>query len=280
MGAVGEPTLPPLSGIRVGAARPSYVFLHGLFGQGRNWTSIAKGLEPAGSLLIDLPNHGDSPWTKRFSYDQTADLVADLLQVGGAADDPITLVGHSLGGKVAMRVALRHPELVARLAVIDISPTAGRVGDFSSYTSAMLAIDLASPTDRRAIEDQLREAAPDPRVLGFLMQSLRRRADGQGYEWRPHLRLLGDSLDIIGDWPSTAGLAPFTGPTLWVAGADSDYVRPEHLPAMRALFPRVRLVTVKSAGHWVHADRPEVVIELLSYLGSLPQHSAPQGAGS
>lgn len=255
---------------RVGAERPSYVFLHGLFGQGRNWTSVARALEPAGSLLVDLPNHGESAWTERFTYDEIADEVADLLRVAGAVEAPMTVVGHSLGGKAAMRLALRHPDLVGRLAVIDISPVAGRVGDFSAYTDAMLGLDLDQLRDRREIEEALTGAAPDPRVRGFLMQSLRRRHDTNGYEWRPNLDLLGSSLDVIGDWPSTANLAPFEGPVLWIAGAESDYVKPDHMGAMRELFPKVRLVTVKNAGHWVHADRPEVVVELLQYLAGLP----------
>lgn len=258
-----------LAAIRVGAARPSYVFVHGLFGQGRNWTSIAKRLEPAGSLLVDLPNHGDSPWTTRFDYDDIADQVADLLRVGGAAEAPVTLVGHSLGGKVAMRLALRQPALVGRLAVIDISPVAARVGDFASYIDAMRAIDLRLVRDRREIETHLLSAAPDARVRGFLMQGLRRRRDGHGYEWRPNLDLLGDSLDLIAGWPTTEGLVPYEGPVLWVAGAESDYVRTEHLASMRALFPRARLVTVKGAGHWVHADAPDVMVEIVRHLATL-----------
>ena len=238
-----------LAASRVGAARPSYVFLHGLFGQGRNWTSIARHLEPAGSLLVDLPNHGDSDWTETFDYDEIADHVAHLLRVGGAVEHPVTLVGHSLGGKVAMRLALRHPGLVGRLAVIDMSPVAARVGDFSHYTEAMLGLDLQHLTDRRQIESALAPAVQDERVLGFLMQNLRRRRDGGGYEWRPHLALLA---------------------VLWVAGAESRYVLPEHAAPMRALFPRVRLVTVKGAGHWVHADRPDVVADLIGMLGAWP----------
>lgn len=259
-----------LAASRVGAARPSYVFLHGLFGQGRNWTSIARHLEPAGSLLVDLPNHGDSDWTETFDYDEIADHVAHLLRVGGAVEHPVTLVGHSLGGKVAMRLALRHPGLVGRLAVIDMSPVAARVGDFSHYTEAMLGLDLQHLTDRRQIESALAPAVQDERVLGFLMQNLRRRRDGGGYEWRPHLALLAASLAAVGDWPSTEGLAPFDGPVLWVAGAESRYVLPEHAAPMRALFPRVRLVTVKGAGHWVHADRPDVVADLIGMLGAWP----------
>ena len=139
-----------------------------------------------------------------------------------------------------------------------------------AYTDAMLGLDLDQLRDRREIEEALTGAAPDPRVRGFLMQSLRRRHDTNGYEWRPNLELLGSSLDVIGDWPSTANLAPFEGPVLWIAGAESDYVKPDHMAAMRELFPKVRLVTVKNAGHWVHADRPEVVVELLQYLAGLP----------
>ncbi|HSN11765.1 MAG TPA: alpha/beta fold hydrolase [Propionibacteriaceae bacterium] len=238
---------------RVGDGPVSYVFLHGLLGQGKNWSSIAKALQPACSLLVDLPNHGRSPRTDDVSYEAMADAVGELLAEAGGA--PVTLVGHSMGGKVAMLVALRRPELVARLAVVDISPAERNAVEFVRYLDAMLAIDLSRIATRADADAQLRSAAPNPVVRAFLLQGLQRT--DAGWEWRPNLEGLRRGIARIGAWPTVDGT--YDGPVLWLGGDRSDYVSREHLPAMRALFPKVRLVVVKGAGHWVHADQPDVV---------------------
>ena len=126
---------------RVGDAPISYVFLHGLLGQGKNWSTIAKALLPSGSLLVDLPDHGRSPWSEDVSYESMAEAVSDLLREV-APPMPATLVGHSMGGNVAMLVALAEPELVGRLAVVDISPAERNAGEFVRYLDAMLALSL------------------------------------------------------------------------------------------------------------------------------------------
>jgi esterase len=242
---------------RVGDEAVSYVFLHGLLGQGKNWSSIAKALLPAGSLLVDLPDHGRSPWSADVSYEAMADAVAGLLRELEAPS--ITLVGHSMGGKVAMLVALAHPELVARLAVVDISPAESTADEFVRYLDAMLAIDLSSIATRADADARLSAAAPDPVVRAFLLQGLQRT--DAGWEWRPNLAGLRQGIARIGGWPSVGGT--YEGPVLWLGGDRSDYVSRDELPTMRALFPHVRLVVVKGAGHWVHADQPEVVTATL-----------------
>jgi esterase len=240
------------------------VFLHGLFGQGRNWTAIAKALSShARVTLVDLPNHGRSPWTDHFSYPEMAAQVADLLlgDGGGAA---YAVVGHSMGGKVAMTLALRHPELVARLVVVDVSPVpTSEVSHFARYVEGMRSIDLTKLTDRTQAEAQLAPYVPDPRIRSFLLQNLRRGSTaGGGWGWQVNLGLLGDHLKEMGDWPDLA-VTPYPGPALWLAGANSDYVRPEYAQVMRSLFPRVQLVTIKDAGHWLHTDQPAVFLSVL-----------------
>lgn len=210
-----------------------------------------------------MPDHGRSPWSSSFSYVAMADAVAAQLErIGG--QEPWQLVGHSMGGKTVMLLALRHPRLVERLAVVDMSPVVYRdQRQFSEFVAGMRALPLATMTSREEADAGLRQAAPDPTIRSFLLQNLRR--DGQHFRWQMNLDLLGDALGELGGWPSDElpADAHYDGPTLWVAGAESRYVRSEFAPTMRALFPHVRQVTVKGAGHWVHSEQPQVFAEVL-----------------
>ncbi|RGE17667.1 alpha/beta fold hydrolase [Leucobacter sp. wl10] len=258
-------------------AQPRVVFLHGLFGRGKNFTSIAAALAPeAMSLLVDLPNHGRSGWTDQFDYLEIADLVAQHLREGFAADGPVDVVGHSMGGKVAMVLALRHPGLVRRLVVIDIAPVGGAAsrGNFRQLLDALAEVRLERLERRADADVVLRERIPEDAVRGFLLQNLRR--DGDGFRWEPNLALLRAELDAVMGFPDTGDLR-FTGPVLWIGGERSDYVADGDEPSMRALFPRTRRVTVRGAGHWVHADAPDIVVEALRrFLIS----DAPAGAAA
>jgi pimeloyl-ACP methyl ester carboxylesterase len=260
----------PLHTLSVGTAGPRIAFLHGLFGQGRNWSQIAKALAgPDGtgarSTLVDLPDHGRSPWSEEFSFEGYAAAVADTLR-GIDAETPWVVVGHSLGGKTAMLLALQHPELVARLVVVDIAPKSyGSLERFSGYIEEMQRLPLGELTNRVDAETRFEE--PNAGVKAFLLQNLRR--DGDSWRWQANLELFAADAEkgaasVIAAWPDVAGrLAPFPGPVLWIAGSDSAYITDEDLTAMRELFPKVRQLTVKGATHWVHTDAPEVVIEAL-----------------
>jgi pimeloyl-ACP methyl ester carboxylesterase len=245
--------------VELGESGSRVVFCHGLFGQGKNFTAAGKALAVDHRVtLVDMPDHGRSPRTEGFDYVRYADLVAELL----AADDPVALVGHSMGGKVAMLVALQHPDLVERLGVVDVAPVAyDHAAEFEGYITAMRAIDLTTLASRADADAALVDAVPSAMVRGFLLQSLRR--EGDGWEWLLNLELLGRDLDLITGWPDTGHLAPYDGPVLWVGGAESRYVAPEHVAAMDRLFPLNRRVTVKDAGHWVHSEQPEVFLEVL-----------------
>jgi pimeloyl-ACP methyl ester carboxylesterase len=254
----------------VGTAGPRIAFLHGLFGQGRNWSQIAKALAgPEGTsarcTLIDLPDHGRSPWSERFSFEAYADAVAATLR-DVDADAPWTVVGHSLGGKTAMLLALQHPDLVGRLAVVDIAPKDyGSLERFSGYIQEMQSLPLDELSSRADAEERFQES--NPGVKAFLLQNLRRHGDS--WRWQANLDLFAADAalghdSVIAGWPDAAAqLAPFEGPVLWIAGEDSRYIRPEDADAMRALFPRTRLVTVRGATHWVHTDAPDIVVEAL-----------------
>jgi pimeloyl-ACP methyl ester carboxylesterase len=256
----------------VGDAGPHVVFVHGLFGQGKNWTTIAKGLADGHRVtLLDLPNHGSSPWTERVDYlDMAEQVAAELRDLG----EPVTLVGHSMGGKVAMQLALRHPELLRALVVVDVAPSdypeaGARTDDpdeeatpFAGYIAAMRALDLHRLQSRDEADRALQAAVPSRMVRSFLLQSLVR--DGaQDWRWRLNLPALARDLGYLRGFPEPPPGATFDGPVLWIAGANSTYVLPEDRARMDELFPATRLVKIKNAGHWVHSEQPEVFIETM-----------------
>ncbi len=257
----------------VGSAGPRVVFVHGLFGQGRNWTTIAKGLADRHRVsLVDLPNHGHSPWTDRVDYPDMAALVAAELATYG---EPVTLVGHSMGGKVAMQLALSRPELLRALVVVDVAPveyplTGGRTGDpheeaspFAAFIDAMKAIDLSALRTRDEADEALRTAVPSRMVRSFLLQCLVRDGTGGGWRWRLNLDLLRRDLDRLRGFPDPPPGAVFVKPVLWIAGANSHYVLPQDRARMDELFPYGRLVRIKNAGHWVHSEQPEIFLRTL-----------------
>ncbi|MGO1973431.1 MAG: alpha/beta fold hydrolase [Propionibacteriaceae bacterium] len=251
-----------LHATRYGESGSRIVFLHGLFGQGRNWTSIAKDLAADHRvLLLDMPDHGRSGWNDTFSYVQMADQLADFL-AAETDGEPCTVVGHSMGGKAAMLLALRHRELVEQLGVVDISPVSYHgLSNFADYVRAMRSIDLTTLPSRGAADEQMIELVPDPVIRGFLLQNLRRVADGWG--WQMNLDLLGDHLDDLAGWTEPEPGTTFDGPVLWIAGSESRYIRDEFAPAMRALFPLTRTFTIKGAGHWVHSEAPEIFLQVI-----------------
>lgn len=251
---------------QVGESGPRIVFLHGLFGQGKNFTQIAKALLPdAQSLLVDLPNHGRSPWTDRVDYVEMADAVAEVLGEWG----PAHVVGHSMGGKVAMVLALRHPDLVDRLVIVDIAPSdsvdedGDGAGEFEHLLGSLAAVDLATVHRRSDADDQLKEPIPNTTVRSFLLQNLRAGGslDDSGYTWQANLDLLRRDLPAIGAFPHLD--AVFDHPVLWVAGDRSDYIQEKHRAEMERLFPATRLVTIKGSGHWVHSEQPVAFVSAL-----------------
>ncbi|MEO9189417.1 MAG: alpha/beta fold hydrolase [Acetobacteraceae bacterium] len=232
-------------------AGPPVVLLHGLFGIARNLGTVQRHLAARFRVLaLDLRNHGDSPHAFGMTYADMADDVLETLASMHAL--PAALIGHSMGGKTAMRAALDHPDSVTRMLVADIAPVPYAHG-MGVYVAAMAALTLAPGLTRAAADAALASAVPDASVRGFLVQNLRLGAEPA---WRIGLPEITASLPDIEGWATPRG-ATYFGPTLFLAGARSSYIQPAHRPAIRALFPAARFVTLKNAGHWVHADNPD-----------------------
>lgn len=225
------------------------IIAHGLFGSGRNWGVIARRLsENRPVLAVDMRNHGDSLRADSHTY---ADLAADLAQVieahGGRAD----VLGHSMGGKAAMMLALTRPDLVRGLVVADIAPVAYGHTQMHNIT-AMRALDLSDLAGRSAADARLAAHLDDAALRAFFLQSLDLKSDPP--RWKLNLDALARNMPHILGWPEMQ--AQFDGPALFLTGANSDYVCAHHRPAIVAHFPKARFARIPNAGHWLHAENP------------------------
>lgn len=226
------------------------VIAHGLYGSARNWNVIARRLADRREVIaVDMRNHGESPRTESHSYpDMAADLAEVIETLGGRAD----LMGHSMGGKAAMQLALTRGDLIRRLVVADIAPVAYS-HDQSRHAQAMRGLDLTGLTTRGEADRRLAATVEDPALRAFFLQSLDLKAEG-GPRWRLNLDVLEAGMAKIVGWPGTEGR--FEGPALFLTGGDSTYVRPEHRETIRALFPEARFAKIPGTGHWLHAEKP------------------------
>jgi pimeloyl-ACP methyl ester carboxylesterase len=226
---------------------PDLVIAHGLYGSGRNWGVIGKRLADSRRVLaVDMRNHGESHWFETHGYH---DLAADLAQVLEQQPRPCDVLGHSMGGKAAMVLALTRPELVNRLVVADIAPVSYSHTQMQ-YIEAMRAVDLSGIERRSDAKARLAPHLDDPELVSFFLQSL----DVRNRRWMLNLDTLEAEMDHILGFPELTGR--FEGDTLVLSGAESDYVRPEHRPEIKALFPKARFAKIPGAGHWLHAEKP------------------------
>jgi pimeloyl-ACP methyl ester carboxylesterase len=232
--------------------------LHGLFGSARNLGAVQRALAPRFRVLaLDLRNHGASPHAAAMDYPAMAADVLETLDHHAAL--PAALVGHSMGGKAAMVAALLHRDQVSRLVVGDIAPVAYQHHN-AELVGALEALPLPPDLTRAAADAALTEAVPDAGLRAFLLQNL---APGAHPAWRIGLGEIASAMRAIEGWDAPPPGAVYRGPTLFVSGAASDYVRPEHRPTIRTLFPAARFVTLKHAGHWLHADNPAGFVAVL-----------------
>jgi esterase len=248
-------------------AGPPLVILPGLFGSKRNWASLARMLgERHRVLTADLRNHGESPWAAPHDYPAMAADVARLIET--AVAEPANILGHSMGGKAAMMLALERPDLVARLVVLDIAPVAS-TGTPIGYIRALRALPLERFTRRSEVADALADAIPDRGVRNFL--SLNATAGEAGLSWSLNLAALERDFEAILGFPEIPPGESFPGPTLFLGGDRSDYLRPEHRPEIERLFPAAAIEMIPNAGHWVHADAPEAFVAAVNRFLDGPQ---------
>lgn len=235
---------------------PPLVILHGFLASSRNWRQMAKRLSSRFRVYVpDQRNHGASPHVEQMDYPLMAsDLAAFMDRLGL---ESTTLLGHSMGGKTAMWFALNYPERVSGLLVADIAPVAYQ-HNFDRIIEALDRLPLASLSNRKQADDFLTEAIPDMGFRQFLLQNLVLR-DGQ-YVWRINLDYCQQSADHIVGFPSVEGVPGFAGDTLFIAGENSTYFRPEAVPA---LFPNAAVATIANAGHWLHAEQPERFVKVV-----------------
>jgi len=229
------------------AGRSNLLIAHGLYGSGRNWGVVAKRLSDTRRVVaVDMRNHGESHWFETHTYH---DLAADLAHVIEGLDWPCDLLGHSMGGKATMVLALTRPDLVNRLIVADIAPVAYTHTQMQ-YIEAMRAVDLSGIERRSDAKDLLAPHLDDPELVSFFLQSL----DVKNRRWSLNLDTLAAEMDHILGFPEVEGR--FTGEVLFLSGAESDYVRPEYRTEIKSLFPKARFAKIPGAGHWLHAEKP------------------------
>ena len=247
-----------------GAGDP-IVILHGMFGLGDNWRTIARLMEAEYQcILVDLRNHGRSPHDDVMNYEVMAD---DVLELMGDLDlDDAVLLGHSMGGKVAMQFALTYPEMTEKLIVVDIAPKQYP----SHHDNVIDAIEAIHPDllkTRDEAETILRSyLGNDESTVQFIMKNLSRKPEN-GFEWKPNMPVIIAAYDQL--MQGVTGMHPYLGPVVFIKGEHSDYVTEKDMPVILQIFPSASLVSIPGTGHWVHADSPNLFTQtVVSFLKS------------
>ncbi len=234
------------------------VLIHGLFGSYENLGVIARSLAGQWQVVnLDMRNHGRSGWHDNMSYPLMAEDVRETLDQLGLAQ--VMILGHSMGGKIAMEFALRYPERVSKLILADISPVQNRPRH-TEILSALDSIDLSTLQSRQQADQQLALSVPETGVRQFLLKSLVKEEDQ--FRWRFHVKALIANYPQLLAAPSAKG--PYPGPVLFIKGADSDYLLPEHQSLIQQLFPQSKAKVIMGTGHWLHAEKPVAFAKIVT----------------
>lgn len=248
-------TITDLNYKELGQGHPILI-LHGLFGTLDNWQTIAKYLaEDFSVYMLDLRNHGRSPHLDDMNYALMAEDVRQFMEAHWLHEAYV--MGHSMGGKVAMQLALDNPDMVEKLIVVDIAPRTYSGSHYEIF-AALLSLDLAHISDRAEAEAHLYQYEKDPGVVQFLMKNLSRKKEG-GFEWKMNLPVIHQHYPEI--LANITGEHPFEHPALFIRGARSRHIQDSDLPEIQRLFPAAQIETIADAGHWVHADQPAALLE-------------------
>ena len=237
---------------KVGENGPDFVVLHGLFGSGKNWRSFAGSLEDDFQVwTLDARNHGDSPHADSMSYQQMAEDVARFFAENELKN--VILLGHSMGGKTAMQLALQFPDRIAALIVVDIAPVCyDHLHKQLKLIEAMQELHLAVEMSRSEIEKKLALKIPEKRLLSFLMTNLNRQ-NGQ-FQWRIGLEQIAAGMPELLNYPELKSV--FKGPVQFIGGENSAYLKFEYHALIRKYFPESRITMLENCGHWLHVEQP------------------------
>ncbi|WP_337843524.1 alpha/beta fold hydrolase [Rheinheimera sp.] len=233
------------------------LLLHGLFGSYENLGVIARQLESYQVISMDLRNHGRSPWSDEMNYPAMADDVAETLAQYGI--EQVVVLGHSMGGKVAMQLALSRPHLISKLILADISPVQNKPRHQAIF-AGLSAVAAANVQSRQQADQLLTAYIAEAGVRAFLLKSLQKAATG--FAWRFNLDVLQSCYDTILQPPAATG--PYPGPTLFIKGGDSDYLLSEHQGVISTLFPQAKAKVIMGTGHWLHAEKPAAFARLVN----------------
>lgn len=238
---------------------PPLIILHGLFGMLDNWQTLAKQFAEHYSVyIIDQRNHGRSPHVEEISYPLMAADLHAFMEKQWIYEAHI--MGHSMGGKTAMQFALDFPDMVDKLIVVDMYPGPNS-GGHQTIFEAMFALDLLNTPDRKTADAQLSERISEWGTRQFLLKNLSRDKASGGYRWKMNLEVLHRHYEDI--LAAVGGEEAFEGPSLFIGGSRSDYRLNEHWSEIEELFPQAQLQMVEGAGHWVHADAPRELHQLV-----------------
>ncbi len=241
----------------LGNNQPAIIILHGVFGTSDNWQTFGKVLaEEHQVFLVDQRNHGQSPHSDRFDYEAMADDLREFID-DHQLSSPVVL-GHSMGGKTAMFFAVRHPDMLSKLIVVDMAPRAYPV-HHQQVLAGLSAVSIDQIESRREAEEQMQPHVSDAGVRQFLLKNLKRT--DQGFAWKLNLPVIRDHIEAVGE--AVPSETPFEHPALFVSGSKSDYVQEKDQSLIHKIFPQAQHTTVADAGHWIHAEQPEALLNIV-----------------
>jgi len=250
--------LQALSYKEYGEGKP-VVILHGLFGSSDNWVSIAKSLSNGWKIYLpDLRNHGDSFHSEEFDYKAMAGDIKRFLK-NHKIEDPI-IIGHSMGGKTAMKFAVTWPDLLHKLVVVDIGPKRYPVRH-QKIIDGLKSIPIDKISSRKKADDYLSEHIKEKSIRQFLLKNLD-RDNKKGYKWKMNLSVIDEKIENVGK--SLEKDARFDGQTLFIYGENSDYIQDDDKSDIREIFPTALFLKFKDTGHWVHAEKPDEFIKAIN----------------